>query len=94
MEHVDAEEAERRAALLMELQAPMMDDFCQSFKGRTLRVLVEGYDEESQQWYGRCYADSPDIDGEVYFEGYAKEGEFAEVLITAAEDGYLYGEEA
>ena len=94
MAHVDAEEAERRAALLMELQAPMMDDFCQSFKGRTLRVLVEGYDEESQQWYGRCYADSPDIDGEVYFEGYAREGEFAEVLITAAEDGYLYGEEA
>ena len=94
MAHVDAEEAERRAALLMELQAPMMDDFCQSLVGRTLRVLVEGYDEESRQWFGRCYADSPDIDGEVYFEGYAKEGEFAEVAITAAEDGYLYGEEA
>lgn len=94
MEHVDAEEAERRAALLMELQGPMMDDFCQSLVGQTLRVLVEGYDEESRQWYGRCYADSPDIDGAVYFEGYAREGEFAEVAITAAEDGYLYGEEA
>ena len=94
MAHVDAEEAERRAALLMELQAPMMDDFCQSLVGRTLRVLVEGYDEESRQWFGRCYADSPDIDGAVYFEGTAREGEFAEVAITAAEDGYLYGEEA
>ena len=40
------------------------------------------------------YADSPDIDGEVYFEGFAREGEFSEVLITAAEDGFLYGEEA
>ena len=94
MPHVDAEEAQRRADLLMELQAPIMDAFCQSFVGRTLRVLVEEYDEESQQWVGRCYADSPDIDGAVYFEGYAKEGEFSDVLITAAEDGFLYGEEA
>ncbi len=94
MEHVDAEEAQRRADLLMELQAPIMDEFCQSFVGKTLRVLVTDYYEESQQWVGRCYADSPDIDGEVYFEGNAKEGEFSEVLITAAEDGVLYGEEA
>ena len=94
MEHVDAEEAQRRADLIMELQAPIMDDFCQSFVGKTIRVLVTDYDEESRQWVGRCYADSPDIDGEVYFEGYAKEGEFSEVLITAAEDGILYGEEA
>ena len=94
MAHVDAEEAQRRADLLMELQAPIMDDFCRSFVGRTIRVLVERYDEESRQWVGRCYADSPDIDGEVRFEGYAREGEFSEVLITAAEDGILYGEEA
>ena len=94
MAHVDAEEAQRRADLIMELQAPIMDDFCQRFVGQTLRVLVTDYDEESQQWVGRSYADSPDIDGEVYFEGAAREGEFAEVRITAAEDGLLYGEEA
>ena len=93
MAHVDAEEAQRRADLIMELQAPIMDDFCQRFLGQTLRVLVTDYDEESQQWVGRSYADSPDIDGEVYFEGTAREGEFAEVHITAAEDGLLYGEE-
>ena len=94
MAHVDAEEAQRRADLIMQLQAPIMDEFCQSFVGRTIRVLVTDYDEESRQWVGRCYADSPDIDGEVYFEGYAREGEFSEVRITAAEDGILYGEEA
>lgn len=94
MAHVDSEEARRRADLLMQLQAPIMDEFCQSFVGKTIRVLVTDYDEESQQWVGRCYADSPDIDGEVYFEGTAREGEFSEVLITAAEDGILYGEEA
>ena len=94
MAHVDSEEAQRRADLIMQLQAPIMDDFCRSFVGKTIRVLVTDYDEESQQWVGRCYADSPDIDGEVYFEGGAREGEFSEVLITAAEDGILYGEEA
>ena len=94
MAHVDSEEAQRRADLLMQVQAPIMDDFCQSFVGKTIRVLVTDYDEESQQWVGRCYADSPDIDGEVYFEGCAKEGEFSDVHITAAEDGILYGEEA
>ena len=94
MAHVDSEEAQRRADLLMQLQAPIMDEFCQRFVGKTIRVLVTDYDEESRQWAGRCYADSPDIDGEVYFEGTAREGEFSDVLITAAEDGILYGEEA
>lgn len=94
MAHVDSEEAQRRADLIMQIQAPIMDEFCQSFVGNTIRVLVTDYDEESQQWVGRCYADSPDIDGEVYFEGTAREGEFSYVHITAAEDGILYGEEA
>ena len=71
-----------------------MDAFCEGFVGQTLRVLVDHYDEDEQRWVGRCYADSPDIDGEVHFEGYAREGEFAQVRITGTEDGILYGEEA
>ena len=94
MAHVDEEEARRRADLILSLQQPIMDEFCQRFVGQTLRVLVESYDEEEQCWVGRSYADSPDIDGEVHFEGLAHEGDFSEVLITAAEDGILYGEEA
>ena len=31
--------------------------------GKTLEILVDGYDEEFEQFYGRTYADSPDIDG-------------------------------
>ncbi len=92
MAHVDAETAQRRADLILELQAPIMDEFCQRFVGQTIEVLCEEYDEESQTWVGRCYADSPDIDGEVRFEGLGREGEFIPVTITAAEDGILYGE--
>ena len=94
MEHVDYEEAQRRADLIMELQAPIMDDFYNSFLGKTIQVLCETRDEESGLLQGRSYADSPDIDGCVMFRGKTPEGSFARVLITGTEDGILYGEEA
>ena len=92
MAHVDEEEAQRRAELIMDLQGPIMDDFCQSFVGKTIRVLCESYDEDARRMIGRCYADSPDIDGQVLFDG-GREGEIVDVRITYAEDGILYGEE-
>ena len=91
MEHVDFEEAQRRADLILELQAPIMDDFCQSFVGRSIEVLCEGYDEENGLFYGRSYADSPDIDGQVLFDGPCPEGEICSVMIDSTEDGLLYG---
>lgn len=93
MAHVDAAVAEKRAGLIMELQEPIMEEFCQSFVGKTLKVLYEYYDEESGYHVGRSYADSPDIDGQVLFSGLCKEGEITDVLITGTEDGLWYGEE-
>ena len=91
MEHVDFDEAQRRADLIMQLQAPIMDDFCQSFVGKVVTVLVESYDNESELFVGRCYADSPDIDGQVLFEGRCTEGEMVQVEIEETDDGLLYG---
>ena len=91
MEHVDFDEAQRRADLIMQLQAPIMDDFCQSFVGKVLTVLCESYDNESELFVGRCYADSPDIDGQVLFEGRCTEGEMVQVEIEETADGLLYG---
>ena len=93
MSHADAEEAQHRAELVMDLQGRIMDDFCQGLVGKTLRVLCLETDPETGLLSGRSYADSPDIDGCVLFEGSCPEGEFADVLITSAEDGILYGEE-
>ena len=93
MPHVDAEEAQRRAELIMELQEPIMDAFCQSLVGQTLRVLCEGWDEENNCLTGRCYADSPDIDGQVLFTGACSDGDMTDVLITSSENGLLYGRE-
>ena len=91
MEHVDYEIAERRADLILELQAQIMDDFCNAQIGKTLDVLCEGFDEEIQMNYGRSYADSPDIDGQVFFDGRCEEGTIVKVKITDTDDGNLIG---
>ena len=93
MPHVDESEAQRRADLIMELQAPIMDDYCSSFLGKTIKVLYEYYDEEAGYHVGRSYADSPDIDGLVLFSGDCAEGDMVEVLITDTDEGLLIGEQ-
>ena len=93
MPHVDEAEAQRRADLIMELQAPIMDDYCNSFLGKTIRVLYEYYDEESGYHVGRSYADSPDIDGLVLFSGDCAEGDMVDVRITDTDEGLLIGEQ-
>lgn len=94
MPHVNAEEAQRRADLIMEIQAGVMDEFNASLIGKALEVLCLDYDEDSQMWVGRSCYDSPDIDGLVFFDGDGGEGNIVYVNITAvADDGNLIGEE-
>lgn len=85
------EEAQRRASLITDIQARIMDDYYINRIGQTLRVLCTG--EEGGYRTGRTYADSPEVDGVVYFEGGCAPGEFADVKITGLMDGELLGEE-
>lgn len=93
MEHPDEETAIRRAEIISELQSRIMDECNEARLGTTLEVLCEGYDPETEQYFGRTYADSPDIDGRVYFdsEGTVHVGSFAQVKITGVRDGDLVG---
>ena len=59
----------RRVELITELQLAVVDDWCESMMGQVVEVLCEGYDDETELYYGRGYADSPGIDGLVHFEG-------------------------
>jgi len=93
MEHVDYEEASRRAELIMDIQSRIMDEYYESQIGRTIEVLAEDYDEELGLFVGRSYADSPDIDGQVYFEGFCNTGDIVSVEITDTQDDYLIGEQ-
>ena len=87
----DAAEAQRRADRIMGIQAEIMDEYYVNRIGQTLRVLCTG--EEGGYLTGRSYADSPEVDGVVYFEGDCAPGEFADVRITGLMDGELAGEQ-
>ena len=91
MEHVDMETAQRRADLIMQIQEPILEEFCNSLVGMDLRVLYEYRDSESGFMVGRSYADSPDIDSLVLFQGDAQEGDMVTVHIDKTEDGLLFG---
>ena len=93
MEFVDNEIAVKRAETIEMIQSGIMDDWCESFIGKTLEVLVDGYDEEVEQFYGRSYADSPDIDGRVWIatDEPIREGDFVRVAIDGVMEGDLSG---
>lgn len=93
MEHPDEETAIHRAEIVCEIQSRIMDECNDARIGTTMEVLCEGYDPETEQYFGRTYADSPDIDGRVLFESEkaVHTGSFVNVSITGVSDGDLVG---
>ena len=93
MEYPDISVAQQRAEILEQIQSRIMDDYNASFMGKTIEVLVDGFNEEFGQFYGRTYGDSPDIDGRVWIatDEPLTEGTFMNVTIDALIDGDLSG---
>ena len=94
MDHVDTEEAKRRAELVVDVQSGVIDDYNDSVLGGRREVLCEGFDGQSQMFFGRSYAESPDIDGRIYFTADEEiaPGTFVNVRLTGTVDGELTGE--
>ena len=67
---------------LMELQQPISLQVNQSYVGKTLDVLVEGFNDGIA--VGRSYRDAPEVDGYVLIEGQAEVGDIVPVRITGA----------
>ncbi len=93
MEFVDSEIAQTRAQQIEDIQSRIMDDYNAAMQGKILEVLVDGYDEEMEQYYGRTYADSPEIDSRVWLSADEplREGSFIKVCIDGIADGELSG---
>ena len=93
MEYPDAEVARQRADVVEEIQSRIMDEWNESMMGKRLQVLCEGYDADEECWYGRTFADSPDIDGRILFDSEEEltPGDFVTVEVTDACDGELIG---
>lgn len=83
----------RRYDILMREQRKIHKENNQKAVGKTLKVLCEGYDKAAETYFGRSYADAPDIDGKVYFSAprRLRDGEMVDVNITEVLDYDLYG---
>jgi ribosomal protein S12 methylthiotransferase len=79
---VPASVKQERFEHLMELQQSISMQINQSYVGKTLDVLVEGFDNGIS--VGRSYRDAPEIDGLVFVEGQLEIGQIAPVRITGA----------
>ncbi len=82
---LDEETKQNRADIIMEQQQLIMTRRCEKLVGTTVEVLVEGFDRIAECWYGRTYADAPEVDGCVFFTTDGKKpsiGSFVNVKIT------------
>ena len=61
--------------------------------GQKELVLCEGYSEEDEAYFGRSYAESPDIDGKIWFtsETPVAPGQFVTVELEDVVDGEPVG---
>jgi len=93
MEHPDSEIAQQRAQIIEAIQSRIMDAYNESMLGKKFRILVDGFDEEFEQFFGRTFADSPEIDGRVWIasDEALSEGEFVTICIDGVIDGDLSG---
>jgi ribosomal protein S12 methylthiotransferase len=93
-DNVDAAVKAERAERLMAIQQEISFDKNQAKVGQQLRVLFDR--KEGGYYVGRTEHDSPEVDNEVLVKAskknYVRIGDFADVMITKAEDFDLYGE--
>ena len=83
-----------RKDIIMNDQFLIVEEKGRRMKGRTLDVLVEGYDGYTDSYFGRSYMDAPEIDGSVKFtsEEPLEEGDICRVEIFGFDDYDLIGE--
>ncbi|MCQ2554378.1 MAG: 30S ribosomal protein S12 methylthiotransferase RimO [Clostridia bacterium] len=90
---IDEEIKNERLESIMELQREISFELNKEFIGKTVKVLVEGEDEDGS-YYGRTEYDAPEIDNSVLFSSEKKlnPGDFVNVYIKDAYDYDLVGE--
>ena len=93
-DQIDEQIKQDRYHILMQTQLTVAEEKTAERVGSDLTVLCEGYDRIAEVYYGRSFADAPDVDGRVYFKSHNKvlPGQFVTVHITEAMDYDLVGE--
>ena len=83
---------QERSNAIMEIQSQISWEHNQSCVGKSYRCLIDR--KEGENYVGRTFMDSPDVDNEVLVNAtthYLKQGEFVDLLITEASDYDLIG---
>ena len=90
---IDEQVKQDRYDILMQTQLTVAEELNENKVGKTLTVLCDGFDTVAEIYYGRSYADAPDVDGKVYFKSKKRvaPGEFVSVKIEEALDYDLVG---
>jgi len=86
---------EERAEHLEQIQDRVMSSYNKKRIGQKIDVIVEGYDNYAGFFYSRSYAESPDIDGLIFFKPKAtrpKAGDMVTVKIIEDIDGDIVAE--
>lgn len=84
-DQIDDEVKQKRADIIMEHQQSVMAEYCESLVHKEIEVLVEGFDKLAECYFGRSYADAPEVDGCVFFTCDGKKpkaGDFVKVTVT------------
>ena len=94
---LDDDVKERRAEVIMEQQMLIAVKKNKELVGKTIEIIVEGFDRYGECYFGRSAADAPEIDGKIFFTSPNKKlvfGKFINVEITDMLDYDLIGEVA
>jgi ribosomal protein S12 methylthiotransferase len=81
-----------RRDILMEVQQPIAAQKNQAYVGKTVNVLIEQENPQSNEFIGRSAHFAPEVDGLVYVRGQASLNSIVPVKITDADIYDLYGE--
>ncbi len=94
-DQVDEEVKQRRADVIMLEQNRIAEEFNTAQIGKTLEVVVEGFDRYAESFFGRSAMDAPDIDGKIFFTApkdiKLRVGDYVPVLIEDVMDYDLLG---
>ncbi len=93
-DQIDPQVAVDRAEAIMNQQFRISEEKMSSYIGKTVDVLIEGYDPYTDSYYGRTYMDAPDIDNNVVLtSGYRiDDGDIVPVEIFDKDEFSLIGE--
>ena len=94
-DQIDEDVKNRRAELISEQEALIMDTWCESQIGKEIDVLVDGFDRYAECFFGRSVYDAPEVDPNVFFTVSDRKphpGELVRVRVTDHLDCDLTGE--